>query len=587
MKRFNKASIVLAIATLAIGLFVGALVFKTDSNTEEHNHSNTKDQTWTCSMHPQIRQSKPGQCPICGMDLIPVNVSGDVDGNPMEIVMTPTAMQLANIQTTVIKKRKPVKEVRMTGKVQVDERKKYVLSSHIPGRLERLQLSFTGESVRKGQTIGYVYSPDLVTAQEELIQANKYRESQPGLFQAAKEKLANWKISIAQIDDIVLTGKIVKEFPIVADHSGIVLLKKIELGDYIQKGQTLFEIADLSSVWVQFDVHESDMAWVKKGNTVEYHIQSMPGKQFNGRIQFIDPVVNPSTRVANARIEVNNQSGFLKPEMFATGIVKSPVGKISEEIIVPKSAVMWTGERSIVYVKTSAEKGIAFMLRKVTLGTSLGDDYVIKDGLEEGEEIATNGTFSIDAAAQLAGKPSMMNPDGGAIMTGHNHGGTSKNKTGSSSVYISNLNPEAKIAVQKVITSYLVFKDNLVTDDYEQSKISGALVIKEIDIVNMALFKGQSHEIWMKYQSQMLKHSKAISNSKTIDDLRESFKLISIQMVGVVKSFGPFDETLYVQNCPMANSNKGADWLSQSKNVLNPYFGQSMLTCGSTIQIIN
>lgn len=582
MKKFNKASIILALATLVTGLLLGFFVFKSGTKTEEHNHEVVEGQTWTCSMHPQIRQSEPGQCPICGMDLIQVNVNNGTSDNPMEIVMSPTAMQLANIQTTIIKKRKPVKEVRMTGKVQVDERKVYALSSHIPGRIERLQLTFTGESVVKGQTIGYVYSPELVTAQEELIQATKYKETQPSLFIAAQEKLANWKISKKQIDEVVSTGEIIKQFPIVADQGGIVLQKRINLGDYIQKGQTLFEVADLSTVWVLFDIHESDMAWVRNGDKVEYLIQSLPGKTFTGNIQFIDPVVNPTTRVALARIQANNASGLLKPEMFASGIVKSPVGKILDEIIVPKSAVMWTGERSIVYVKSNSTKGIAFMLRQVTLGVSLGDNYVIKMGLEEGEEIATNGTFSVDAAAQLSGKPSMMNPEGGVKMTGHNHGGSETNNGSSTPVQKVHLSKDAKAAVEAVLEQYLVFKDYLVDDNFAKSSAAGQALLDEIKQVNMSHFKGESHLVWMESQTNILKYSNNVSSASNVEELREAFKNISISLVELAQRFGPFKDTLYVQNCPMANSNKGADWLSQSKKVLNPYFGQSMSTCGST-----
>ena len=425
MKNINKNTVYIALGTLVIGLLLGWAMFggasQKEANEEKHEHS--KNTIWTCSMHPQIRQNEPGQCPLCGMDLIPLSDEGNSEDNPMEIKMSPTAMQLANVQTSIITKRKPIKEVRMNGKIKADERNVTSQSSHIPGRIEKLMVSFTGESVQKGQVLAYIYSPELVTAQEELFEAQKIKETQPGLYQAAVEKLKNWKLTEKQINQILEGGVVQEQFPILADVSGIVLNKKVNLGDYIKKGQTIYEVANLSKVWVLFDVYESDIPWVKSGDNVQFTVQSIPGETFKGKISFIDPVINPKTRVASARVEISNPGMRLKPDMFVLGTIESPIHNEKEALIVPKSAVMWTGERSVVYTKITNAKGISFMMKEVTLGPALGDSYVIKSGLEPGEEIATNGTFSIDAAAQLAGKPSMMNPEGGVVMTGHNHGG--------------------------------------------------------------------------------------------------------------------------------------------------------------------
>jgi Cu(I)/Ag(I) efflux system membrane fusion protein len=199
----------------------------------------------------------------------------------------------------------------------------------------------------------------------------------------------------------------------------------INPGDYVTRGEAIYEIANLSKVWVLFDVYESDIVWVNKGDKVEFSVASLPGETFTGDISYLDPVIDPITRVAKARVEHSNAGGKLKPEMFATGLVEARLPGKSELPVVPKTAVMWTGKRSVVYVKADTDKGVNFIMREVTLGPSLGDSYVIESGLEEGEEIAVNGTFSIDAAAQLAGKPSMMNPEGGVAMTGHDHGSDS------------------------------------------------------------------------------------------------------------------------------------------------------------------
>tara|TARA_R110002050_G_scaffold287312_5_gene438456 strand:- start:352 stop:2133 length:1782 start_codon:yes stop_codon:yes gene_type:complete len=584
MKNINKNTLYIALGTLVTGILIGWFFFSnpsTETVVDEHKE-HTENTIWTCSMHPQIRQSEPGQCPICGMDLIPLNNESSDNENPMEIKMSPTAMQLANVQTSVITKQKPVKEVRMNGKVKADERNVSSQTAHIPGRVEKLLVNFTGESVSKGQVLAYVYSPDLVTAQEELFEAYKIRESQPELYQAAKGKLFNWKLTEKQVSNIIQSGQPQEQFPILADVSGIVLTKRVNLGDYVKKGQSLFEITDLSNVWVLFDVYESDMQWIRKGDKTSFTIPSMPGETFKGNITFVDPVINPKTRVATARVEMTNPGMKLKPEMFVVGIVKSPIQNELEAIIVPKSAVMWTGERSVVYVKQASVSGINFMMREVTLGAALGDSYIIKEGLEDGEEIATNGTFSIDAAAQLAGKPSMMNPEGGVVMTGHNHGGTSNNTNTTSPAHSQSINisKKAKEVLNPLFSEYLLLKDALVADDVDKSKQIAASLLSNLNKTNMGVFTGEAHNVWMQHSSAIEKALKPIDKAENIGEVRRHFKTLSDQFIMLAITFGPFDKELYIQHCPMANDNKGADWISSEKEIQNPYFGESMIGCG-------
>jgi len=182
----------------------------------------------------------------------------------------------------------------------------------------------------------------------------------------------------------------------------------VATGDHVSEGSVLFDIANLSSVWVLFDVYESDLPFLKVGNTISFTLQALPGTNFSANIQFIDPVIDPVNRVAKVRVEVGNAGGKLKPEMFATGVVKANLNEFKNKLVIPRSAVLWTGKRSIVYVKQPNASEINFKMREIELGPMLGNSYVVERGLTEGEEIVTDGTFSVDAAAQLAGKPSMM-----------------------------------------------------------------------------------------------------------------------------------------------------------------------------------
>jgi membrane fusion protein, copper/silver efflux system len=589
MKYSIKAILLIAVPTLLVGILCGWLFFggegSNDNGTHNQSDAVASETIWTCSMHPQIRQSEPGDCPICGMDLIPLENDTE-ETDPSSIRMSEAAMQLANIQTAVVEKSKPAKSLLLSGKIQIDERNLHSQATHISGRVEALLVNFTGEFVSQGQVIARVYSPELVAAQQELFESQKSKEAFPGLFESAKEKLRNWKLTNVQIQEILKTGKALEEFPILANHSGYVTKKIATEGDYIKKGEAIYEVANLSSVWVLFDVYEGDLQWVKKGDSIKYTVQSIPGKEFAGKISFMDPVINPKTRVAKVRVQANNSDGSLKPEMFVSGTVKSGLSSNKESIVVPKSSVMWTGKRSLVYVKTGNEKGVSFRMREVTLGADLGNDYVIEKGLEEGEEIAVNGTFSIDAAAQLAGKSSMMNPEGGKLALPHQHETTSTETSEQEKDKPRILDVAIIAALSPLTKDYLEMKSSLAADDFDGAKASLKTFQSTLSKVDMKIFKGDAHNEWMSVKkplNESLQHAKHVTG---IDDLRVLFGELSTAFVSVANTFKLVDETLYIQHCPMAFDNTGADWISSDSAILNPYFGASMLKCGSVTEEI-
>ncbi|UCS92220.1 efflux RND transporter periplasmic adaptor subunit [Echinicola marina] len=595
----DKRIILIALSTLVAGVLLGWLIFGGSSeNNMDKEHQHTAEEAgetvWTCSMHPQIKQSEPGDCPICGMDLIPLEEDQNEVLDPMAISMSPTAMQLANITTVAVGTMDPVKTVRLNGKVQEDERLVSSQSSHISGRIERLNVSFTGEYVNKGQVIAYIYSPELVTAQEELFEAQKIKETQPQLFKSARTKLKNWKLSDGQIDKILERGSPSDDFPITADISGYVLNKNVNVGDYIKRGESVYEIANLSRVWVLFDVYESEMSWISKGDQVRFTVQSLPGQTFEGKISFLDPVIDPKTRVAKARVEVRNNDNQLKPEMFVSGTVEAMLPNKANTVVIPKTAVMWTGKRSVVYVKNTSGSGVNFIMREVMLGPGLGDSFIVESGLQEGEEIAVNGTFSIDAAAQLVGKPSMMNPEGGPTMTGHNHahlpdgqGDMEMLASSSSSVPGKQkevkpiaINQKAKDALKPLYEPYLNFKEALVADNLSGAQNAANELKGKLDAVNMSVFTGESHNAWMNYSGNLKNAIQHVPHMKDLVAVRKAFQQVSEGMIDLTRAFNPFEKTLHVQFCPMADNNRGATWLSTEKEIRNPYFGEAMLTCG-------
>ncbi|KAA6339804.1 Cation efflux system protein CusB, partial [termite gut metagenome] len=403
---------------LIAGLFLGWLIFGGSDNQNatperEHTHEEATEQTWTCSMHPQIKQDKPGKCPICGMNLIPLKTSGKAEGviDPNAIQLSEEAAALANVQTTKVSRQNPVKEIQLYGTIQADERLSQSQTSHVNGRIEKLFINFTGESVRQGQTIATIYSPELLNAQQELLEASKMQAAQPALVQAVREKLRLWKLSDEQIAEIEQSKNVSPLIDIKANTNGIVSSKKVNQGDYVNQGNVLFDIANLSQVWAMFDAYETDLPFLKTGDNIAFTLQALPGKTFTGKISFIDPILDKTTRTAKVRVETTNREMLLKPEMYANAIVKAPLKQYNNEIVIPKSAVLWTGKRSIVYVKQPDTDAVAFMLREIELGPSLGDLYVVISGANDGDEIVTNGAFSVDASAQLEGKRSMMNEE--------------------------------------------------------------------------------------------------------------------------------------------------------------------------------
>lgn len=399
---------------LLVGLLLGWLIFG-GSATHEHNGEPAPTEEaaviWTCSMHPQIKMDKPGKCPLCGMDLIPLKSSdsGDDAIDDDAIQMSKEAVALANIQTTKVGRDAAIKDIQLYGTIQVDERLQQSQTSHVNGRIEKLYLNFTGESVKQGQLIASIYSPDLLNAQQELLEAQKLTNFQPLLLDAAKEKLRFWKMSDTQINKILATGKVSPYVSITANTSGIVTAKNVNQGDYITPGSVLYTISNMTKLWAIFEAYEGDLPFLKEGDLLEYTLQSVPGKVYKGKISFINPIIDATSRTAKIRVETDNKDQVLKPEMYATATIKAPIQEHNTQLIIPKSAVLWTGKRSVVYIKQPHTNTPAFKMREIVLGPSLGDNYVVLSGLEDGEELVTRGVFTVDSSAQLEGKPSMMN----------------------------------------------------------------------------------------------------------------------------------------------------------------------------------
>ncbi|MHB0754114.1 efflux RND transporter periplasmic adaptor subunit [Polaribacter sp. M15] len=586
--------IVIYIGILVVGVLLGWLLFGGSTNEEiDHNHDAVAatNQMWTCSMHPQIMQPEPGDCPICGMDLIPAE-SGSDGLMADQFKLTENAMALANIQTTVVGKGNVEgNTIKLSGKIAENEEANAVQVSYFAGRIERLNVSFTGEEVRKGQLLATIYSPELYAAQQELITAASLKESQPALYKAVRNKLKLWKLSENQINQIEETGKVKENFPVYATVSGTVTEKLVEQGDYIKQGQPLLKIANLNTVWGNFDVYENQIDRFKKGQEVMITTNAYPNKEFKGKVDFIDPVLNTKTRTVTLRVVLNNKDDVFKPGMFVTANIEGSTAKNDEVLTIPTSAVLWTGERSVVYLKTNPDQPI-FEMREIKLGNQIGNEYEVVEGLFVGNEIVTNGTFTVDAAAQLQGKKSMMNKDGGKVMTGHEgHLGMDNNASNKESDH-TNMNERLEVSekfqeqLNSVYNAYINLKDALVKEDSISTSANATTLLNKLNKVDMKLLSdNKAHNHWMSLEGEIKSSATSISETSDIKSQRDHFKHLSSHLINAVQLFG-INEKVYVEFCPMADNNNGAYWLSKEEKVINPYFGEAMLTCGEVKQVI-
>lgn len=626
-------------------LFSGWIGSRVGSPKEEHRtHDHPSEHeagptVWTCSMHPQVKLPKPGQCPICFMDLIPLEPDGDAVGEDraVRLSMSENAKVLAGIVSAPVVRGNVHTDIRLTGKMEFDETRLEMITARVPGRIDRLYVDYTGVPVRKGDHLAEIYSPELVTLQKELLEAFRaverltpdisdlVRGSVQRTFNAAKEKMRLLGFSDREIQLVLNRGTTTDHMTIRAGGNGVVLKKLVEEGAYVQTGAPMFHIGDLRGLWVLLDAYESDLAWIRLGQRVEFNVEAFPGETFSGKVSFIDPVVSPQTRTVKVRAEVENADGRLKPDMFVRARIKAAVSKSgsvrnaslrgkwispmhpqivkdrpgncdicgmplvraeelgyvtsevaeSDPLIIPATAPLYTGERSLVYVEVPDVEKPTYEAREVALGPRVDEFYIVKSGLEVGEMVVVNGAFKIDGELQIRAKPSMMSPEGDALAGGHgghNHG-TLETNAGES------INDEFGASLQKLIDKYLVLANALADDNLPQAKE----VLEEVTrlVVETDAQQARKYSGWENARKSLVKSLAHVPDLQDIDAARVVFEKVSEQMIGLEKRYmkGHAD-THYLAYCPMAFNNKGAYWIQDKKGIRNPYFGAQMLKCG-------
>ncbi len=357
---------------------------------------------WRAPMDPTYISDKPGKSPM-GMDLIPVYEGEEDLVEPGTVKIDPVTVQNIGVRTYEIKKVPLVKTVRTIGRIDYDEKRVYHVHTKIEGWVEKLYVDFTGQKVDKGDILLEIYSPELVSTQEEYILAYRYRDTLEAdisggesILELSRRRLELWDVPEHQIRELERTGRIMKTLHIHSPIKGIVIKKSVVEGMFVKPGMNLYTIADLSKVWVYADIYEYEMPWIKVGQEAEMTLASYPGRVFKGRVSFIYPFMEAKTRTNKVRLEFDNPNLELKPDMYANVVLKSEISR--QAIAVPKEAVLLSGDRSIVILSRGEGK---FKPVEVTLGVETDEYYQVLDGLEEGDVVVTSAHFLIDSESRL------------------------------------------------------------------------------------------------------------------------------------------------------------------------------------------
>lgn len=597
----SKKQLLYGTGLLLTGLLTGWLLFSGSPADNDHSAHNLQNQheieqhvqdshtdengeiVWTCSMHPQIRESEPGNCPICGMELIPARSQGaEADEDNYSMVMTASAARLAGIQTTPVIRAVPQKNLDLPGRIRVDERRITRVTAHFPGRVRKLNVNFTGAMIRKGEPMATIYSPELITAQRELLEAARQKEHNPRLYESARQKFRLWEFTDEQIQEIEESGTVQNELEILSPADGYVLRRNIAEEQHVMEGTVIYEVANLDQIWVVLEAYEEDLYWIQPGDSIFFHTRANPGQQHEATVAWIDPVVDPDTRTVGIRADLVNHGNHFKPDMLVRGSLQSEME--SKKRMVPASSVLWTGPRSLVYVQDTTVDLPRFEVREVELGVRAGDYYVIEEGVEEGEEVVFHGNFRIDSEMQLADRFSMMNrePGGGAIRL-HDHGEMEMNDmdTHNHSDVINGATDSFREDFKALLTHYLDGKEALFESDTDAVRPAFQQAAETLESIGMHRMDGDAHVHWMEQYEAIEEHVNQILETENIENLRESFALLSHVLIEAVNNY-QIPGVVYHQFCPMVDKN----WLSRDEQIENPYAPETMPNCGEVIERI-
>ncbi len=603
---------------------------------KQHSHDHDHATVWTCSMHPQIRMPGPGKCPICGMDLIPVeddNSESTNGSNLKTLTLSETAKKLAEIETTKVKRGRAKAIVSMVGMVFEDETRSAVITSRIDGRLDAVYIDYTGEKVNQGDPLVKIWSPTLIKGQVELFETIRSDPNDTSLIKGAEEKLIQYGLDREQIDRIESQKRPTLYVTLKAPISGIVTKKNALLGQFVKEGTEMFVIDDLSNVWVKMDAYETDLPWIRYGQDITFTTPSVPGKTFEGKVLFIDPTLDKKTRSVKIRVEAPNPDYLLKPGMFVSAeleaelddqgrVVKPewsgkyicPVHPRDEAsstpgicpdskmplkpasfygytddknsrppLLIPNTAPLITGKRSIVYVEVPGASSPTYELREVTLGPRVGDHYIVDKGLNEGERVVTKGAFKIDSTMQILGKTSMMAPmeNMASVENKPPLDPNTEEKSGEETVEKLTAPKGFVAGLTQIYVDYLKLKDTIKEKNSESAISSGKELIEALKNIDSSILDSKSKRKWNQLSNGILAACAKITNARDPIDQRRFFNSLSEAAVKTLMTFGQMsDSDLTVYYCPKAFDGEGFYWIGKGTDKTNPVYETDSETNG-------
>lgn len=535
---------------------------------------------WSCSMHPEIKQPDPGLCSICGMDLIPLD---QANADPSRVVLSKRARALAQIQTTrVVHRPGATKQLELLGEVTAHAKLVDSINAPATGWVEKVLVDAPGRLVEVGDVLARIHVPGVAKAHQALLDAHRTldagrlpdreKKRASAALQAAKEKLLALGASPQAVKHMREEDKTAyRSLPVLAPITGVVLDRNADKGAYVAAGTPLFRVADLSALWVLFDVHEKDLADVSLGDYVQVSLDTDPEGTFGGIVGFLDTMVNPITRVGQARVHINNPNWKVRPGMFARGLLTPQKSKESKgKLVVPATAPLFTGRRAVVYVEGKWEGKPYYEPRTVRLAARRGDVYPVIAGLREGERVVTRGAFALDADLQIRGGPSMM---------------TGPDDRDDEPLYRPmRLTADELKSFQSLFFAYLDLQSALGDDNYRTARDSGPRFFSALDNIKLSA-NPKAKALLQQSRVTLGTQRVAFRNAKTLEGQRRVFLRITQEMVAILARHGnPMAFGLRLAHCPMAFNDRGAYWIQKEEVVKNSYFGATMLRCGDIVQ---
>jgi Cu(I)/Ag(I) efflux system membrane fusion protein len=622
-------------------------------HAHDHDDAGGGEQLYMCPMMCVAPQPEPGRCPVCGMDLVPVPEEGTGGGAGPRLEMSEASRRLAEVRTERLTRRYAELDLQLPGKVGFDETRVREISAWVPGRLEHIFVDQTGTVVREGDPLVEIYSREL-NAEKATYLASIQRgptdygrergEDSETWLATNRARLRLRGLTPAQIDALERRETPSYTEEILSPIGGTVIRKSAMEGMHVETGSHLYTVADLSRAWVWLDVYERDIPFLRYGQEAEIRVESYGDHVFRGWISFIAPVLDPETRTTRVRVVVENEGGALKPGMFVRAWIRVRIGAggrvvpgealadkwisprhpeilrdapgdcpvcgidlvraealgyatdaaAGPPLLVPASAVLYTGRRSLVYVRVPGREEPVYEGVTVKLGPRAGRDYVVLEGLSEGDEVVVNGAFTIDSALQLLARPSMMHPDeetGGEPAVEPASGAVEPGGPDRPTQEMPPDPPEAPEAVETdpafrrglagALRQYFALQEALARDAAEEARTAAATLQARLLDIPLDGLGPEGMAVWTQHGIALYRQAGAIGGTDALAQQRTVFLELSATMEALLAATGPLEGiTVYRAYCPMAFDDLGAEWLQSTREIANPYEGSRMPRCG-------